>query len=191
MKKWIALVLVFLLSAMSVAAAEEIDFSSYTEAELRELRTQIGSEILSHCSENAQSVCDAFIQYMQELGHTLEYDPEHDQDGRFFYLLDGDQEITFFLFGGYLVRLQEEFVANNEAYARDCLVALAMAVAQVEGVEIFSNDISKAMYFCKDAIPDGFYKSEDNINILWDKAYQYGYLWHIINGDGMTCVCAY
>lgn len=73
MKKWIALVLVFLLSAMSVAAAaEEIDFSSYTEAELRELRTQIDSEILSHCSENAQSVCDAFIQYMQELGHTLD-----------------------------------------------------------------------------------------------------------------------
>jgi hypothetical protein len=190
MKKWIALVLVFLLSAMSVAAAEEIDFSSYTEAELRELHTQISNEILNHCSENAQSVCDAFIQYMQELGHTLEYDPEHDQDGRFFYLLDGDQEITFFL-GLYLVTLQEEFVANNEAYARDCLVALAMAVAQVEGVEIFSNDISKAMYFCKDTIPDGFYKSEDNINILWDKAYKYGYLWYIRNCDGITYVCVY
>lgn len=40
-EKWFALLLVFLLAMMSVAVAAEMDFSSYMEAELRELRTQI------------------------------------------------------------------------------------------------------------------------------------------------------
>ena len=45
MKKFIAVLLIFLLSMTSVAAIAEADFSSYTDAELRALRDQLDTAI--------------------------------------------------------------------------------------------------------------------------------------------------
>lgn len=186
MKKWIALVLVFLLSAMSVAAAaEEIDFSSYTEAELRELRTQIDSAIGQRSRDDGKgkAVCDAFLQCMQELGHSLELTSERDSER--FYLLDSQLGLDGFIFavnGGYVFLPPEDFAANNEDYIRDGMVAMAMAVARVEGVEIFSDEIGTAMRDCMWDLPEDFFA--DNIKICWDN--DYGYHWLISSKDGTT-----
>ena len=78
----------------------------------------------------------------------------------------------------------DNFAANNEDYVRDCMVAMAMAVAWVEGVEIFSDEIDTAMRSCMQDLPEGFFA--DNIDILWDN--DYGYQWIIGGKDGTTLI---
>ncbi len=168
MKKFIAVLLIFLLSMTSVAAIAEVDFSSYTDAELRALRDQLDTAIHLRASnaETGEAVCDAFMQNMQALGHPLEHCFGY--DGDFAALRDtqlNSESINFFINGGYEIVLVDD-LASNEAYIRDCMVALAMATAQVEGVEIFSNDIQDAMESCSEALPDGFLAS--NVMICWD-----------------------
>jgi hypothetical protein len=190
MKKWIALVLVFLLSAMSVAAAaEEIDFSSYTEAELRELRTQIDSEISrrSFNDETAEAVCLAFVEYMQELGHPVEYTTDLIDDSGFQLMRDTDLKskgITVVLMsGGYEVMLKDDLY-RNIPYIRDCMVAMAMAVAQVEGVEIFHNEIGTATRSCVKDFPDDL----DSDILYWYWPNSYGYNWTVRFREETTVV---
>lgn len=185
MKKLIATLLVSLLVMTGVAAIAEADLSSYSEADLRALRTQIDSAIAERSRDegNGEAVCNAFIQCMQELGHSLELTSE--SDGRFFFLLDpqlNPGEFTLLVNGGYNVLPPDNFAANNQDYIRDCMVALAMAVARVEGVEIFSDEIDTAMRDCMFSFPEGFFA--DNIVILWDN--DYGYQWLIASKDGST-----
>lgn len=187
MKKFIALSLTFLLAITSIVAVAEADYSSYTEADLRELREQIDTAIALHSYDEGKgkAVCDAFIQYMQELGHSLEYVSESD---RGFITLNDAQldsgKIVFWFNDGYDIMPPKDFAANNEAYIRDCMVAIAMAVAQVEGVEIFSNEVSTAMRTCVQDLPDGFFT--DNIWIMWNN--KYGYQWRIAGKNGTTLI---
>ena len=188
MKKWIALVLVFLLSIISVTAVAEVDLSSYTDAELHELLTQIDSEICRRCYDEGKgkAVCDAFIERMQELGHSLELTSASDDIG-FFFLLDSQldcEEIILAVNGGFKIVPPDNFAAKNESYIRDCMVALAMAVAQIDGVEMFYNEIGTAMRDCMFYLPNGFFT--DNIYILWDS--NYGYRWLIASKSGSTVI---
>ena len=187
MKKFIAVLLIFLLSMTSVAAIAEVDLSSYSEADLRALRTQIDSAIAERSRDEGkgEAVCNAFIQCMQELGHSLEITSVSDRG--FFILLDPQLDSGEFFFtinGGYDVMPPDNFAANNEDYVRDCMVAMAMAVARVEGVEIFSDEIDTAMRSCMQDLPEGFFA--DNIDILWDN--DYGYQWIIGGKDGTTLI---
>lgn len=185
MKKCIALLLILLLSMTGIAAIAEADLSSYSEADLRALRTQIDSAIAEHSRDEGkgEAVCNAFIQCMQELGHSLELTSE--SEGRFFFLLDpqlNPGEFTLLVNGGYNILPPDNFAANNQDYIRDCMVALAMAVARVEGVEIFSDEIGTAMRDCMWYLPEDFFA--DNISIWW--ANDYGYQWLIASKDGST-----
>lgn len=185
MKKCFTLLLAFLLSMTGIAGIAESDFSSYTEAELRDLRMQINSAIAAHSYDEGKgaAVCDAFIQYMEELGHSLELTSE--ADGEFFFLLDPELnpgEFTLLVNSGYNILPAENFPASNEDYIRDCMVALAMAVARVEGVEIFSNEVGTATRDCMWYLPEGFFS--DNINISWEN--KYGYRWLLTNKNGAT-----
>ena len=193
MKKCIALLLI-LLSMTGIAAIAEADFSSYTDAELREARLQLDSEIEGRCfnAETAEAVCLAFAEYMQELRRPVEYTADLDFAdldvfGAFLPMLDTELEsksITVVLMNnGYEVMLTDD-LAGNEAYIRDCMVCLAMAVAQVEGVEIFSNEASTAMNSCEEDFPDGFYS--DVLYWFWENSY--GYDWIVTSFQGVTVV---
>lgn len=187
MKKFIATLLVLILSITGVVAIAEADFSSYTDADLRALRTQIDSVIgeRSRDEGKGEAVCNAFIQCMQELGHSLELTSVSDRG--FFVLLDPQldtDEFVFFINYGFVVMPPDNFAANNEDYIRDCMVALAMAVARVEGVEIFFDEIDTAMRSCMGDLPEGFFL--DNIDIWWDN--DYGYQWTIGGKDGITLI---
>lgn len=187
MKKFVAMLLIFLLSMTSIAAAEA-DFSSYTDAELRTLRAQLDTTIHLRASneEAGEAVCDAFMQNMQTLGHSIEYRFAYDDEYGFAALRDtqlNSESIDFLINGGYEIMLNDD-LASNEAYVRDCMVALAIATAQVEGVEIFSNDIQDAAESCSEALPDGFLAS--NVVICWDN--DDGYHWLITKTDDYTLV---
>lgn len=187
MKKCIALLLI-LLSMTGIAAIAEADLSSYTDAELRTLRAQLDTAIHLRASneETGEAVCDAFMQNMQTLGHPLEYRFDYDNEYGFGALRDtqlNSESIDFLINGGYEIMLNDD-LASNEAYIRDCMVALAMATAQVESVEIFSNDIQDAMESCSEALPDGFLAS--NVIICWDN--DDGYHWLITKTDDFTLV---
>ena len=117
MKKLIATLLVFLLVMTGVAAIAEADLSSYSEADLRALRTQIDSVIAERSRDEGkgEAVCNAFIQCMQELGHSLEITSVSDRG--FFILLDPQLDSGEFFFtinGGYDVMPPDNFAANNE-----------------------------------------------------------------------------
>lgn len=190
MKKFIAVLLIFLFSMTSVAAIAEADFSSYTDADLRGLRTQIDSAIAQRSRDEGkgEAVCNAFIQCMQELGHSLELTSEI--DGEFFFLHDPQLEpgdFTFAVNGGYSFLPPDDFTVNNQDYIRDCMVAMAMAVARVEGVEIFSDEIGTAMRDCMGHLPEDFFA--DNISICWDN--DYGYQWLISSKDGTTVLSVF
>ena len=185
MKKFVAILLIFLLSIASVSAIAEIGLSSYTEADLRTLRTQIDSAIGAHSRDEGkgEAVCNAFMQCMQELGHSLELTSETDRE--ISLLLDPQLEqgeFTFAVNAGYVLLPPDDFAADNQDYIRDCMVAMAMAVARVEGVEIFSDEIGTAMRDCMWSLPENFFA--DNISIYWDN--NYGYQWLISSKDGTT-----
>ena len=187
MKKFIAVLLIFLLSMTSVAAIAEVDLSSYTEADLRALRTQIDRAIAKRSNDEgkAEAVCNAFIQCMQELGHSLEITSVSDRG--LFYLMDtqlDSEKFVFLVNAGYDIVPPDNFAASNQDYIRDCMVAMAMAVARVEGVKIFSDDIDIAMYYCMSSFPDSSFS--DNIDILWDN--NYGYRWIIRSNEGITLI---
>lgn len=186
MKKWIALVLVFLLAVMSVAAVAEVDFSSYTDAELREIRIQLNSEISKRGNnvETIKAVYAAFAEYMQELGHPVEY--LNDFSESFVYVHDtqlNSEDICIVLMGGYQIMLTND-LTSDESYIRDCMVSIAMSVAQVEGIEIFSNEASTAMRSCAEYLPNGFFADE----LDWNWRNSYGYLWNIYSHNGTTVI---
>lgn len=194
MKKWISLLLVLLLSITGVVAIAETDFSTYTDAELREARIQLDREIKgrSYNAETAEAVCLAFVEYMQELGHPVEYTADLDfadldDYGAFLQMIDTElnsESITVVLMNnGYEVMLTDD-LAGNEAYIRNCMVAMAMAVAQVEGVEIFHGEISTAMNSCMEDFPDGFYSDV----LYWYWPNSYGYTWVVSSFQGTTIV---
>lgn len=185
MKKVLVILLTFLFSMTGITAIAEADLSSCSEADLRALRTQIDSAIGQRSRDDGKgkAVCDAFLQCMQELGHSLELTSERDSER--FYLLDSQLGLDGFIFavnGGYVFLPPDNFAANNEDYIRDGMVAMAMAVARVEGVEIFSDEIGTAMRDCMWDLPEDFFA--DNIKICWDN--DYGYQWLISSKDGTT-----
>lgn len=183
MKRFVAVLLIFLLSITSVAAIAEADFSMYTDAELREVRKQLDSEIKSRSfnDETADAVCLAFAEYMHELGHHIEYTTELGTATKFQPMIDTDlnsESITVVLMsGGYEVMLTDE-LAGNEAYIRDCMVAMAMAVAQVEGVEIFKGELSRAIDSCPEI--EAFLGVSDSNDRYWYWPNSYGYAWTTI-----------
>ena len=189
MKKCIALLLILLLSMTGIAAIAEADFSSYTDAELREVRLQLDSEIRRRGfnAETAEAVCLAFVEYMQELGHPVEYTTALGDDTGFQLMLDTElnsKGITVVLMsGGYEVMLTDDLY-RNIAYIRDCMVAMAMTVAQVEGVEIFHGEISTAMDSCM----EGFPASLDSDVLYWYWPNSYGYNWTVRFKEETTLV---
>lgn len=188
MKKFVAILLIFLLSMTGIVAIAEIDFSTYTDAELREVRLQLNREIIrrSKNAETAEAVCLAFAENMQELGHPVEYTHDLGDETGFQNMIDTElnsEGICVVTGGGYEVMLSDD-LNRNIAYIRDCMVAMAMAVAQVEGVEIFHGYTSTAMDSCMEDFP----ASVDSDVLYWYWRNSYGYNWTVIFKEETTLV---
>lgn len=152
--------LCLLLSLTSVAALAEAGVFTHTGTELHgALATRQRNQSRSSNAETAEAVCLAFIEYMQELRCPVEYTTDLVSATGFQPMFDTElnsRNIAVVLMsGGCEVTLTDGLV-GNEAHIRDCMVSLAMAAAQVEGVEIFNGEISAAMDSCMEDFPAGF-----------------------------------
>ena len=109
------------------------------------------------------------VEYTTDPGSATGFQPMFDTD------LNSGSIAVVLMSGGCEVTLTAG-LAGNEAHIRDCMVSLAMAAAQVGGVEIFNGEISAAMDSCMEDFPDGF--DADALYWYWPNAY--GYAWAVI-----------
>lgn len=184
MKKRVALLLASLLTMTMTAAMAEPDYSSYTNAELRKARIQMDAELAlrSENEETNQAVCNAFMLNMRKLGHPLELSEAYNGNSAIFVDTQlSTDSIVYMNMSAYVISLLDN-LASDEVYIRDCMVALAMAVAKVEGIEIYSNKLSNAMDSCEWQIPDGFFLNEHKT--CWEN--DYGYSWILYTRDDFT-----